>query len=228
MIRLILGAVLAAVVLFAWGFVFWAGSGVMYQFMHRLDNEEEVALALQKTDPASGTYLIPFPDRAAMDGSDKDKTAALKARQLKGPVVEIIYRKEGLDPLSSQEMVMGFCQFLAASLLAGVLLVMRSPACRATWCACCSSPWPASSRPWRSSSAGRSGSTIRGRRCCTRRATQAVGWLAGGTGDGTGDPAVKPAPPKPGAVATGTRRRADGSGRQPARSAAESLTPRFS
>lgn len=133
MIRLILGAVLAAVVLFAWGFVFWAASGVIYQFMHRLDNEEDVALALQKTDPASGTYLIPFPDRAAVDGSDKEKAADLKARHIKGPVVEIIYRKEGLDPLSSQEMVMGFCHFLAAALLAGVLLVMSQPGLPRYW-----------------------------------------------------------------------------------------------
>ena len=133
MIRLILGALLSAVVLFVWGFVFWAASGIMYQFIHRLPNEDEVSQALQKTDPDSGTYLIPFPDPAAMSGADRDKEAALKTQDLKGPLVEIIYRKEGLDPTRPQEYAVGFCHFLAASLLAGVLLILSQPGLPRYW-----------------------------------------------------------------------------------------------
>ena len=133
MIRLIFGALLSAVVLFAWGFVFWAVSGIMYQFIHRLPNEDEVSQALQKTDPDSGTYRIPFPDPAAMSGSDKDKEAALKTQNLKGPLIEIIYRKEGLDPTRPQEYAVGFCHFLAASLLAGMLLILSQPGLPRYW-----------------------------------------------------------------------------------------------
>jgi hypothetical protein len=47
--------------------------------------------------------------------------------------VEIIYRKDGLDPISPQEMAVGFCHFLAASLLAGVLLIMAQPGLPRYW-----------------------------------------------------------------------------------------------
>ena len=73
MIRLIVGAVLSAIVLFFWGFVFWALSGIMVWFMHPLPNDEEVVQALQKSDPASGTYLSPVPAAAAVNGSDKER-----------------------------------------------------------------------------------------------------------------------------------------------------------
>ena len=126
MFRLLFGALLSAVVLFFWGFVFWVQSGVMFQFLHALPNDEEVVEALQKSDPPSGTYLIPFPASAA-DAADKDREAALLDRHRKGPLVEIIYRKEGLDPTRPQEMIKGFCHFFAASLLAGVLLVLALP-----------------------------------------------------------------------------------------------------
>lgn len=130
MIRLFVGAVLAAVVLFAWGFVFWAASGVMYRFLRPLPDEAEVTQALQKGDIESGTYLIPFPAPDAMSGKDAAKAEELRRRSLRGPVVEIIYRKEGLDPTDPQQYVAGFCHFLAASLLAGVLLVMAQPGLR--------------------------------------------------------------------------------------------------
>ena len=127
MIRLLVGALLSAVVLFFWGFVFWAASGVMYRFMFPLPNEDEVTQALQNAKIESGTYLIPFPAPEAMSGADPKREADFMARHVRGPVVEIVYRKEGLDPRNVQEYVVGFCHYLAASLLAGVLLVMAQP-----------------------------------------------------------------------------------------------------
>lgn len=127
MIRLIVGAVLSAVVLFAWGFVFWYSSGIMYRFMHPVTDEAEVTQVLQKNIPESGAYIIPFPEPDAMSGANREKAAALLSSRLKGPIVEIAYRKEGLDPTSPNELVAGFCHYLAASLLAGVLLVLAQP-----------------------------------------------------------------------------------------------------
>ena len=130
MIRLFVGALLSAVVLFVWGFVFWAASGVTPRFLHPLPNEDEVKQALQKGDIGSGTYLIPYPAPGAMSGADPKREADFVSRSERGPVVEIIYRKEGLDPRNVQEYVAGFCHFLAASLLAGVLLVLAQPGLR--------------------------------------------------------------------------------------------------
>ena len=66
MIRLIFGAVLSAVVLFAWGFVFWAVSGIMYRFIHRLPNEDEVVPGAAKDRPGFGNvpeFPSPTPRR---------------------------------------------------------------------------------------------------------------------------------------------------------------------
>jgi hypothetical protein len=127
MIRLLVGALVSAAVLFAWGFVFWFVSGVMYQFMRPVADEDAAKQALQQLIPESGTYLIPFPDRAAVSGSDAGKAADLLNRYLQGPVVEINYRKEGVTPNDPQQFVAGGCQFLAASLVASVLLVLAQP-----------------------------------------------------------------------------------------------------
>ena len=126
MIRLLAGAALSAVVLFVWGFVFWAASGVMYQFLSPLPDEGEVAEALQKRNLESGTYLIPFPAR----GADAQARADFRDRSIRGPLVEIVYHKEGVDPADPQPYVAGFCQFLAASLVAGVLLILAQPGLR--------------------------------------------------------------------------------------------------
>lgn len=127
MIRLVVGAVLSAAVLFAWQVVFWEVSGLPYRFTRALPNEDETAQALRNVNLESGTYLIPFPAPEAVSGTDQQRQAAYRSRRVRGPIVEIIYRREGVDALDAQRYVAGFCQFLAASLLAGVLLVTALP-----------------------------------------------------------------------------------------------------
>jgi hypothetical protein len=128
MIRLFVGALLSAAVLFAWGYVFWSASGIMYQFEHRLPDEDQVIQLFQDHNLESGTYLIPFPDPAAMSGTDKEKRGTYLAQRVKGPLVEIIYRKEGaVDPANPLVLARGFCHYFAASLLAAVLLIMAQP-----------------------------------------------------------------------------------------------------
>ena len=123
MIRLVVGAALAAVVLFAWQVVFWDLSGLPYRFTRPLPNEDETRQALRDANLESGTYLIPF----LPPGADPQRQAAYDSRRVRGPIVEVIYRQEGVDAIDAQRYVAGFCQFLAASLLAGVLLVMALP-----------------------------------------------------------------------------------------------------
>ncbi|HBI42069.1 MAG TPA: hypothetical protein DDY78_04310 [Planctomycetales bacterium] len=128
MIRLFVGALLSAVVLFIWGYVFWSASGVMYQFMHRLPDEDKAVQPFQDYGLESGTYLIPFPEPTAMNGTDKEKESVYLARRIKGPLVEIIYRKDGApSPGNPQVLAVGFCHYFAASLLAAVLLILAQP-----------------------------------------------------------------------------------------------------
>jgi hypothetical protein len=122
------GALLSAVVLFVWGYVFWFASGIMVQFMHPMPEEDDVVHLFQKNDLESGTYLIPFPDLAALNGTDKERQAVYMARRVKGPLMEIIYRKDGAaSPTNPLILARGFCHYFAASLLAAILLIMAQP-----------------------------------------------------------------------------------------------------
>ncbi len=128
MIRLFLGALLSAVVLFMWGYVFWSVSGVMYQFMFRLPDENQAVQMFQDHNLESGTYLVPFPDAAALNGTDAEKRGTYLAQRVKGPLMEIVYRKEGAaEPGNPLVLARGFCHYFAASLLAAVLLIMAQP-----------------------------------------------------------------------------------------------------
>ena len=124
----VLCALLSAVVLFVWGYVFWSASGIMYQFMYQLPDADKVVQLFQAHDLPSGNYVIPFPDQAAMNGTDREKQGNYLARRDKGPLMEIIYRKHGAHgPNDPQFLARGFCYYFAASLLAGVLLIMAQP-----------------------------------------------------------------------------------------------------
>jgi hypothetical protein len=128
MIRLFVGALLSAVVLFLWGYAFWSASGVMYQFMFRLPDEDQVVQLFQDRNLESGTYLVPFADPAALNGTDKEKEGAYTARRIKGPLMEIVYRKDGAaSPTNPLILARGFCHYFAASLLAAILLIMAQP-----------------------------------------------------------------------------------------------------
>ncbi|HVS40454.1 MAG TPA: hypothetical protein VMS17_33155 [Gemmataceae bacterium] len=127
MIRLIVGAAMAAVVLFAWQVYFWDYSGLPYRFMRPMPNEAEAAQSLRNANLSSGTYEIPFRPPQAASGSDAPAAAAYERDRARGPVVEISYHKQGVDAFDAQRYVAGFCHFLAASLLAGILLVLSQP-----------------------------------------------------------------------------------------------------
>jgi hypothetical protein len=130
MIRLVVGAALAAVVLFAWQIVFWDYSGLPYRFLRPLPDEADTAQALRNADLESGTYVIPFPAPDAVRGTDPQRQAAYNRDRVRGPIAEIIYRKQGVDPTDAQRYVAGFCQCLAAALLAGILLILAQPGLR--------------------------------------------------------------------------------------------------
>ena len=145
-----------------------------------LPNEDETAQALCNANLESGTYLIPFPVPEAVSGADQQRQAAYHSRRVRGPIVEVIYRREGVDASMRSGTSLGFASSWRRRCWPACCWSWRCPACRAIRCACCSSPWSASSRPWRSTSRGRSGSITPGRRCCTRRdSRRPAGWRPG-------------------------------------------------
>ncbi len=115
--NLVLGALLAAVVLFAWGFVFWGlipNAGVQ---MH--PDEAALQQHLAEGIPETGAYYVPFPAGA-------DDTESM-ARHEAGPIAFLFIRLEGRPLMPVSTMIGGFLHMLITALLIGMLLRMLLP-----------------------------------------------------------------------------------------------------
>src|SRR5262245_61014028 len=97
MIRATIGVILSAVLLMAWGFVFWAVSGLFGYIVQKLPNETIVVEALKAEKLASGNYVAPYPSEAVMSGKDEAALKAFREKFQQGPLVQIVYRAEGAD-----------------------------------------------------------------------------------------------------------------------------------
>lgn len=104
--RFALGSILAAVVMFALGFVFFAAlGGLMYDPLAE-ETAAAVQVALGDTLPATGTYSVPAGEEAFM----------------RGPSAIVQYIAAGGVPTLPMELVMGFVHFLLTALLIGYAL----------------------------------------------------------------------------------------------------------
>ncbi len=118
MIKLALGAALAAIAMFVWGFIYW-GSGIIDPFSHMTgENETAIADTLKANLPADGVYFVPEPKH----GSPEEWQNRMSA----GPVAMINYRSGGTAPMS-QTMAFGFLHMLGTAILLALLLQMVLP-----------------------------------------------------------------------------------------------------
>ena len=88
-LRVLLGGVIGGVVMFFWGFVFWAVSPFPKQYLPALPDEAAVRRALDDTLPQSGTYV--FPSRT------EENHDTMKSRYAAGPVGTVAFHKGGVD-----------------------------------------------------------------------------------------------------------------------------------
>jgi hypothetical protein len=120
--KLLLGAFLVAIVLMVWGFIFWTFLASPFLVFSGVSNEAAVIEALDQNIAQTGVYLYPFPD---MSGDSSTETFV--AQHQAGPIVQIIFRKEGLNPMSPSVFVGGFIHFFVSALILGVLLLLALP-----------------------------------------------------------------------------------------------------
>ena len=123
MVRVTIAVVLSAVVQMAWGFLFWGVLPFSQTIVQELPDEGRVMAALQETVTESGHYFAPHPSRAKSSEGEK----ALLEEHRRGPLVEIVYQKDGVDPMGMKFLGVGFGQYLASSLLMALLLVWALP-----------------------------------------------------------------------------------------------------
>lgn len=131
LLRISLAALLSAVVLMLWGYVFWIGLGVPHAVLHPLPAAEQLAPALKAKIPAPGVYFWPAPPTEEVL-KDPKRLATYVAEHRRGPIVHLFFRPEGTNPMGFTTYARGLLHFFASSWLAGWLLAMIGPR-RATY-----------------------------------------------------------------------------------------------
>lgn len=119
MMKSALGALIAALAMFLWGFAYW-GSGVIDPFTHMsAEAETAVGSALTTNFAADGVYFVPD----SKVGTEEDWFQRMSA----GPVAMINFRQGGTAPMQTT-MALGFLHMLITSILLAALLVFVAPA----------------------------------------------------------------------------------------------------
>lgn len=124
--KLILAALLAAIVSFAWGFVSWTVMG--WHDAGRFDFKDEAAVKeviKANADKGTGMYVLPFPQKAVSyaDAAEQQKLdAAHKEARAEGPYLYAIVRPGGFEMNMPVQLGWSFARSFAAALLLGILL----------------------------------------------------------------------------------------------------------
>lgn len=121
-LRVILGAFLAAVVMFIWGAIWWMVLPFAFYVMHPLPKGDEVARSVKETVPESGFYLHPWVDQKQHDDPATMEEFMRKHRE--GPLLQIVVIREGVEPMDPKIFGQGFGHYFVSALLAGILLAM--------------------------------------------------------------------------------------------------------
>jgi hypothetical protein len=119
--RLLIGALLASVAMWFWGFLFWGISPLPAQFLRSVPDEVALAEKLKAAIPETGVYLIPNMGAGV---SQEEFTK----RHLAGPLAHIVYVREGADPMSAAVLGGGWLHMLVCALILGwILLYVPGP-----------------------------------------------------------------------------------------------------
>ena len=117
--QLALACPLAAVAMFLWFFVWWAMLPFQAMVISSLPDEPALTQALQTSIPDSGVYFLPFTGMSAETPAEQE---AFLERHRQGPLVQIFYRRAGVDIADGTFILLGMAHYLATALLLGILL----------------------------------------------------------------------------------------------------------
>ena len=119
--RLLIGALLASVAMWFWGFLFWGISPLPAQFLRSVPDEAALAEKLKAAIPETGVYLVPNMGAGV---SQEEFTK----RHLAGPLAQIVYVREGDEPMSAAVLGGGWVHMLVCALILGwILLYVPGP-----------------------------------------------------------------------------------------------------
>ena len=118
--RQIVGAILAAVVLFAYGFLYWGANPLPYYAWQKTNGDEAAGQALREHFPQPGTYYVP--------GMYNDEQT-LERLYSTGPIAMLhIASLDGLPTMDPGIMIRGLLLNLAMVLILGAIMRAALPA----------------------------------------------------------------------------------------------------
>ena len=124
MTRILIGTTLSALVLMAWGFVYWVvlwGPGAQFKALP----DEAGMMAEFRGRLESGVYQFPFqPGQQAGHG---EAQRLFEERHRQGPLGLLMVVQPGREAMGWWQLTMGLAGFLASSLVAGILLWLALP-----------------------------------------------------------------------------------------------------
>jgi hypothetical protein len=121
--RVLLGALVGGIVVFAWGAVSHMVLDLGKDAVMPLPDEERVVEALQADVTEPGFYFFPWVD--GKKATDEEKKA-WEERYAKGPVGAIVYSPTGTKPMSVRHLVTEFLSNFAAALIAAIVMARSS------------------------------------------------------------------------------------------------------
>ena len=124
--KLIIAAVLAALVSFTWGYVSWMVLGWHEAGWHDFKDEKAVSeVVLQNATAGRGIYVLPFRHEPLTIDSPEEKAAKEEAHQkahAEGPYLYAIVRPGKTDVSMVKNLVRSFIRSLIAAVLIGALM----------------------------------------------------------------------------------------------------------
>lgn len=127
LVRVVLASLLAAIVLFGWGFLFWGvlplGSAAMEEEPY---GGESLVTSISKVLGDSGVYFIPHPTDPSLVTEEQQQR--FRERHREGPLVRIFYNKIGTEPGAPAVFIKGFVHNLSIALLMAIILALAAPA----------------------------------------------------------------------------------------------------
>lgn len=113
--RLILAALIGAVVLFAWGFVSYVVLDYHWRVVHPMPQEDKVVPMLSSAIPRTGVYLIPVPMADPTAAPTEEEQKAWAAKHESGPIGMVFWRTQGAKPMEPKVFIRGLAiNFIAA------------------------------------------------------------------------------------------------------------------
>lgn len=120
MVRVLVSTVVAAVILFFWGFLAWSVLPMHKTSGGAFEDEAAVAEVLNANAQVSGVYMLPYPPDEGADEAAKD---AWEEAHKAGPRALVAVNLSGSDPMAPTVFLIGLATNIVTGLVLSVLLV---------------------------------------------------------------------------------------------------------